>query len=565
MDPKVSDLELLGPLMRRTNLVRRPGSNRLEIAIPEDANIARDTIGLHAKGPNATHPALIHEDAAGSLTSYSFADLDGLASRFAVALANLGVARGQPVAVQTGQTPETAIAHMAVYKLGAVVLTLSHLYGADTVEHVLNDSGARVLVTDRGTWDRLAGGRSRFRSLEHVIMRGGDAAPGETAFESCLQSDAAGFVPVTTGRDDPALLMYTSGSTGLPKGMLHAHRILHAYLPTVAMFYNLELDWPGAVFWSPADWAWVGGLLDLVLPAWMLGQTVISSEHRFDSEWAFEFMSRHGVTHSFMTPTALKRLAEIRDPRGRWQLALRVICTGGESLPGEVVRWARSELGIACNEFYGLTEFNHLIGNCEALYPIVPGSMGRAYPGRRVAIIDEQGAEQPDGVVGEIASWRPDDPSLFLGYWGKPGVPERMLLGDWLRSGDLARRDADGYFWYQGRNDDLIKSAGYRIGPAEVEDCLVRHELVAEAAVIGKPDPGRGAIVKAFVRLMPGVPATGQLAAQLQDFVRTNLAAYKYPREIEFVDAFPLTSSGKIRRGELRRREVDRAGLGASE
>jgi acetyl-CoA synthetase len=265
-----------------------------------------------------------------------------------------------------------------------------------------------------------------------------------------------------------------------------------------------------------------------------------------------------------MTPTALKRLAEVPSPRSRWDLDVRVICTGGESLPGDVVRWAEVEFGIICNEFYGLTEFNHLVGNCEALYPIIPGSMGRAYPGRRVAIIDDEGNEQEDGIVGEIASWKTDDPSLFIGYWGQPGVPAKMQLGNWLRTGDLAKRDGQGYFWYQGRNDDLIKSAGYRIGPAEVEDSLVKHELVAEAAVIGKPDPERGAVVKAFVRLMPGVSASDELARKLKDHVKTNLAAYKYPREIEFVDSFPLTSSGKIRRGELRRREVETMSRGSA-
>jgi acetyl-CoA synthetase len=253
-----------------------------------------------------------------------------------------------------------------------------------------------------------------------------------------------------------------------------------------------------------------------------------------------------------MTPTALKRLAEVGNPRARWDLKVRVICTGGESLPGDVVRWAKEDFGIVCNEFYGLTEFNHLVGNCEALYPIVPGSMGRAYPGRVVAVIDAEGNEQPDGVVGEIASWAPADPSLFLGYWGQLGVPEKMRLGNWLRTSDLAMRDAEGYFWYQGRNDDLIKSAGYRIGPAEVEDALVRHPRVAEAAVIGKPDKDRGAIVMAFVRLMPGAQPSDALVKELQDHVKKNLAAYKYPREIEFVESFPLTSSGKIRRGELR-------------
>lgn len=243
---------------------------------------------------------------------------------------------------------------------------------------------------------------------------------------------------------------------------------------------------PDCVFWTPADWAWVGGLLDLVLPAWRYGQTVVASQHRFDAEWAMHFMARHRVTHSFMTPTALKRLAEIPDPKSRWQLAIRVICTGGESLPSEIVRWSEQELGAACNEFYGLTEFNHLVGNCKQLYPIGAGSMGRAYPGHATALVDEQGNEVPIGEVGEIVSTA-DDPTLFLGYWCDPGIPDRMRLGaKRLRTGDLARRDAEGYFWYQGRNDDLIKSAGYRIGPAEVEDALVMHSDVAEAAVIAR-------------------------------------------------------------------------------
>ncbi|MGI9462868.1 MAG: AMP-binding protein, partial [Aestuariivirgaceae bacterium] len=446
MSQNTVDANLYRPVMDKTNLADVAGSDQLKIVIPPDANIARDTIGQFAAGPKADYPALIYEDDAGALTSYTFAQLDALANKFAVALSDMGVARGEPVAVQTGQTPETAIAHMAIYKLGAVVLTLSHLYGHDTVEHIVNDSRTRIIITDRPTWDRLAASRDRFTTLEHLIMRGTDISQGEIAFDACLDKDASGFVPVETNADDPALLMYTSGSTGMPKGMLHAHRILHAYLPTVSMFYNLELEQPGAIFWSPADWAWVGGLLDLVLPAWQLGQTVIATQQRFDSEWAFEFMSRHKVTHSFMTPTALKRLAEVSDPRSRWDLEVRVICTGGESLPGDVVRWAEEEFSIICNEFYGLTEFNHLVGNCQALYPIIPGSMGRAYPGRRVVIIDDQGVEQDDGVVGEIASWKPDDPSLFLGYWGQPGVPERMQLGNWLRTGDLAKRDADGYF-----------------------------------------------------------------------------------------------------------------------
>ena len=425
--------------------------------------------------------------------------------------------------------------------------------------HALVDSGAAVAITDPKAWAPVRERRAELRGLTHCVLTR-DPGPGEVHLETLLAAHAGGFEAVATRADEPALLMYTSGSTGLPKGLMHAHRIIHAYLPTLSLAYNLELDRPGGVFWTPADWAWVGGLLDTVLPAWQCGHTVVATApHRFEPDWAFEVMQRHGVTHSFMTPTALKRLAEIADPRDRWALALRVVCTGGESLPGDVMRWAEERLGIVCNEFYGLTEFNHMVGCCKALYPALPGSMGLAYPGRRVAIIDEQGKEQPDGVVGEIASRADEDPSLFLGYRGQPGVPGHMRLGPWLRSGDLALRDARGYFWYQGRNDDLIKSAGYRIGPNEVEDALVRHPKVAEAAVVAKPDPQRGSIVKAFVRLMPGEAGDDALAAELAGFVRRNLAAYKAPREVEFVEAFPLTSSGKIRRRALREAEAERS------
>ena len=550
---------VFAPVAARTNLYRDDAHDTWRIRIPERVNIALDTVVAHAHGPRRDHPALVFEDEDGSARRYSFADLDALSDRLAKGLHALGTRPGDPVAVHTGQRPETAIAHLAIHKLGAVVMTLSQLYGPDTVEHCLADSGTRTVITDRQAWSRVRDARSRFTELQHVLMVGQPAA-GEHGFDACLAAAPGGVDHASTGPEDPALLMYTSGSTGLPKGLLHGHRIMHAYTPTMTLAYDLELDWPDAVFWTPADWAWVGGWLDTVLPAWQHGQTVVSSQHRFDEEWAFDFMARHGVTHSFMTPTALKRLAEVPAPRERWKLATRVICTGGESLPGDVVRWADEAFGIVVNEFYGLTEFNHMVGCCKALYPVVPGSMGIRYPGRRTAIIDDAGNEQPDGTVGEIASWREDDPSLFLGYWGDPGVPERMRLGGWLRSGDLALRGADGYFRYQGRNDDLIKSAGYRIGPAEVEDALVRHEQVAEAAVVARPDPDRGSVVMAWVRVMPGVVPGDALVRELQDHVKRNLAAYKYPRVVEFVEEFPLTSSGKISRRTLRARASEQVG-----
>ena len=545
------DESVFAPVAARTNLYRDEARHAWRIRIPERANIALDTVTAHARGPRRDHPALVFEDEDGSVRRYSFADLDALSDRLAKGLQALGTKPGDPVAVHTGQRPETAVAHLAIHKLGAVVMTLSQLYGPDTVEHCLADSGTRIVITDPQAWSRVRDARSRFTELRHVLMVGQPAA-GERGFDACLAAEPGDVDDASTGPEHPALLMYTSGSTGLPKGLLHGHRIMHAYTPTMTLAYDLELDWPDAVFWTPADWAWVGGWLDTVLPAWQHGQTVVSTQHRFDEEWAFDFMARHRVTHSFMTPTALKRLAQVPAPRERWELATRVICTGGESLPGDVVRWADDEFGIVVNEFYGLTEFNHMVGCCKALYPVVPGSMGIRYPGRRTAIIDDAGNEQPDGTVGEIASWREDDPSLFLGYWGDPGVPERMRLGGWLRSGDLALRGEAGYFRYQGRNDDLIKSAGYRIGPAEVEDALVRHAQVAEAAVVAKPDPDRGSVVMAWVRVMPGVVPDDALVRELQDHVKRNLAAYKYPRVVEFVDEFPLTSSGKISRRTLR-------------
>ena len=539
-----------------TNLYADSSKDRFRIGIPLKANIAADTVGLFAKGEKADHTAHIHERLDGTIESYTFAELDRLACRFAHCLTELGVKRGEPVVIHTAQTPQTGIAHLAIYKIGAVALTMSHLYGNKAVCHVLADSRARVIVTNSAYWSDLRTIAKSVPDLEHFIVCG-EPVGNEIDFDDCIASQPDYFEPVTTATEEPAILMYTSGSTGMPKGLLHSHRIIHAYVPSLSLVYNLELDHPNAIFWSPADWAWVGGLLDLVLPAWQHGQTVISTMQRFSAKWAFEFMEKHQVTHSFMTPTALKRLAEIRHPRKKWNLAMRVICTGGESLPGDVMRWANEEFQIVCNEFYGLTEFNHMVGCCQALFPTIPGSMGLAFPGRTVAIIDEMGVEQPDSKVGEIASWRPHDPSLFLGYWGNLGVPKHMKLGNWLRSGDLAVRDGNGYFWYHGRNDDLIKSAGYRIGPNEVEDALVSHPDVAEAAVVAKPDRERGSIVMAYVRLMAGAEESGKTRRMLQDYVKQNLAYYKYPREIEFVDSFPLTSSGKIRRNVLRARAAE--------
>jgi acetyl-CoA synthetase len=529
-----------------------------EIVIPARCNIARNTVERYTR-EHPENAALIFEREDLSTRRWTFAELERDASRLAHGLTALGIERGDRVALHTGMRPETGIAHMALHKLGVVAVTLSQLYGPDTLAHILNHAEAKAVITQADAWARFRDRVDEFATLEHIIVVDG-AVGGEIDFSALTVNGPASLPAVDTASDEMALLMYTSGSTGLPKGIMHGHRILEAYVPSLSMVFDLDRDDPDSVFWSPADWAWVGGLLDLLLIAWRFGRAVVTSEHRFEAEWAFEFMERQGVTHSFLTPTALKRLAQVPNPRTRWpNLKLRVVCTGGEALPGAVLDWAENELGIVCNEFYGLTEVNHLIGNCRALYPPQAGSMGMAFPGHATTIVDADGNPLPDGEEGEVVAGG-DDATSFLGYWKDPERSEALRFGPWLRTGDMAVRTSDGYFWYRGRTDDLIKSAGYRIGPAEVEDCLVRHDAVAEAAVVASPDPDRGSIVKAFVRLAEGRKASDQLTAELQGHVKTNLAAYKYPREIEYVDSFELTSSGKISRKKLREAEIERKG-----
>ncbi|MGI9513598.1 MAG: acyl-CoA synthetase [Anderseniella sp.] len=517
-------------------------------------NMATDTVDRHARGDHADAVALVCDLQDGPIETYSYAELSRLSDRFAAYLRTKGVGRGDVVACFCGQGLETALTHLAAYKLGAVAAPLSQLYGPGAIAHVLEDCQAAAVVTQRELWDRVADVRDTLAKNCVIIASGGNI-DGEFSFETALETEAGGFVAEPTAADDPALLLYTSGSTGMPKGILHRQALLRGYLASVSLFYEMEMNDRGRVLWTVSDWSWVAGIFNVMLTGWYFGQTVVAGPTRFSAEWAFDFMARHGITHCFLTPTALKRMTAIDDPRKRWpDLALRAIGTGGEPLPGAVLDWA-DRFGVPINEFYGLTEVNHLIGNCRALWPIRSGSMGRAYPGHTVVVIDENGDPVADGTLGEIAV-SDDDPTLFIGYWRQPERTNQMRCGSWIRTGDFAYRDEDGYYWFKGRNDDLIKSAGFRIGPAEVEDALIHHEAVAEAAVIGSPDEDRGQVVKAFIRLQDGQVASDELARTLQDHIKTNLAVFKYPRRIEFVDSFPLTSTGKINRRALREQEV---------
>jgi acetyl-CoA synthetase len=521
--------------------------------IPKYYNIGVDVCDKHSL--RFDQPALLLENADGRCYSVSFGELKTRSDRFANALRGLGVGTGDRVAIILPQREETVIAHIAVYKLGAVALPLAVLFGPDAIAYRLSDSGAKVAISDAGHVDMLHDLRPSLPALQAIV--GCDASAAGPSFWDLLGSASDNFAPVKTRSDDPALLIYTSGTTGPPKGALNAHRCLLGNLPGFELsqnFYPRKQD----LMWTPADWAWTGGLLDALLPSLHYGIPVLGyTGGRFDPEQACRLMGKYAVRTAFIPPTAIKMLMQVDSPKAKHGLRLRSIMSAGEQVGAEVVRWVSEELGVNVNEMWGQTEFNYLVGNCTAVMPVRPGSMGKPYPGHEVEPVDPSGKPMADGEVGELAARR-DDPVFFLGYWENDKATRENFIGDYWGSGDLGYRDADGYLWFVGRKDDVISSAGHRIGPGEIEDCLIKHEAVAQAAVIGSPDALRGEIIKAFIILADGQTASDHLAQNIQQSVKRRLAAHEYPREIEFVDSLPMTTTGKIRRIELREREIAR-------
>ncbi len=502
----------------------------------------------------ADRPALIHGRGDGRVEHYSFRDLMRLSNRLANAFGAHGIERGARIAVLLPQAPETAVAHIAAYKLGAIAVPLFTLFGPEALAYRLANSGAKALVTNADGVAKIDGIRADLPQLSLVLSIDG---PGDGAldFHGELDKASDSFTPVDTAADDPALIIYTSGTTGPPKGALHAHRVLLGHLPGVELPQEF-FPQPGDLFWTPADWAWIGGLLDVLLPAWHHGVPVLAHRFaKFDPEAAFDLMARHGVRNAFMPPTALKMMRRVERPHERRPYALRSMGSGGETLGEELLGWGRETFGLTINEFYGQTECNLIVSNCAGLMPVRPGSMGRAVPGHALAVVDASGNPLPDGAAGTVAVKRPD-PVMFLEYWNNPEATAAKFAGDWLLTGDMARRDEDGYLHFLGRDDDVITSGGYRIGPGEIEDCLLRHPAVALAAAVGVPDPERTEQVKAFLVLNDGYEAGDDLAREIQAWVKTRLAAHEYPREVAFLDALPMTATGKIMRRELRGRET---------
>src|SRR5438874_6033456 len=475
---------------------------RYRWTVPERYNIAAACCGQWAA--DRSRFALYWEDESGASAAYSFWDIQLAANRLSNALAALGVKRGDRVALILPQRPETAIAYMAIFQIGAIALPLSHLFGPDALDYRMNHAEASIAFVEPTTIANLWAIKDKLPQLKHVIGVGGARERDVHSWQALLAKAAPDFRSIDTSADEPAIIIYTSGTTGAPKGALEAQRLLIGNLSGFVHSHDF-FPQPGDIFWSPADWAWAGGLFDALLPTWAFGLPILGYRGKFDAEKAYYLVEKYGIRNAFLFPTALKLMMKaVSKPKGKYRLNLRSIMSAGESVGVTVIEWAREELGVTVNEMFGQTEINYVVGNCQAAWPVKPGSIGRPYPGHRVAIIDDKGNELPRGELGEIAVHRKDDPVFFLEYWKNSKATREKFVGDWGCTGDQGKMDEDGYLWYQGRSDDVIKSAGYRIGPAEIESCLVKHRAVANAAVIGKPDATRGAIVKAFIGLQHG-------------------------------------------------------------
>lgn len=557
--------------------------------VPSHFNMAQVCARRWAEHPDVSRQVAVIACAPGQADRlHTYGELQAQANRLSQALQTLGVQRGDRVAIVMPQRFETAVAYMAVLQMGAVGMPLSQLFGPDALEFRLRDSEAVVALCDASTMDAVQSVSANCPALQALI---GVDVPADMAhvlhWEAVLAQASPEFRPADTRSDEPAVLIYTSGTTGNPKGALIPHRALIGNLSGFVCSQN----WFGfdpfdaaarsdAVFWSPADWAWTGGLMDALLPTLYFGRPIVAWNGRFHPQTAFELMQRHGVTHTFLFPTALKAMMKAYPrPSQQFNLRLQAIMSAGEAVGDAVFGYCQQELGVTVNEMFGQTEINYIVGNCARLYPARPGSMGKGYPGHRVAVIDDNGDECPVGVPGDVAVHRLDvhgqpDPIFFLGYWKNEAATKAKYTGDpadsWCRTGDLAVRDAEGYLWYQGRSDDVFKAAGYRIGPSEIENCLVKHPAVANAAVVPKPDQERGAVVKAYVvlaqeylraapdRRLGDTAFESALTAELQRHVKGQLAPYEYPKEIEYVDSLPMTTTGKVQRRVLRLQEEQR-------
>ena len=519
--------------------------------IPEHYNIANDVCDRWADDDGRV--ALVYEDSNKDVRTYTFADIRKYANQLVNTFASLGLGRGDRVTLLLAQDPECAIAHVACWKGGMVSGPCSVLFGGDAIAYRVNDSGARVLITDSTNYPKVAEVRDQCPTLEHVLVIDGEPE-GASNFWRAIESADEAYTNVTTRAEDIAWISYTSGTTGMPKGSVQPHRMMLGHMPSLEFIYDF-FPQTGDALWSPADWAWMAGLMDVIFPGWFHGCKVVATAMKgFEAEEAYRILAQHEVTLALLTPTMLKLMRQVPDPLSRYDLKLRAVLSGGEAVGAGLLEWAQKELKLSINEGFGQTECNVILGNNGNVFPIKPGSLGKPTPGSVVKIIDDDGNEMPVGEEGHIACQRPD-PVMLLEYLNKPEATREKFIGDWLITGDVGHMDEDGYFWFHGRGDDVITSSGYRIGPGEIEDALLKHDVVQMVAVIGVPDAVRTEVIKAFVIPVPGSDTSEATVDELRDFVRSRLAKHEVPKMIEFVDSLPMTTTGKIMRRELRERE----------
>lgn len=517
--------------------------------IPSRYNMGVDACDKWAERDD-TRLALIHVAHDGSARHYSFGAIREASNRVGNLLLANGVQPGDRVGILLPQAPETAYSHIAVYKIGGIAIPLFTLFGAEALRYRLSNSGARAVITNAEGAAKLAEIRHGLPELKAVFTIDG-AQDGTLDLHREMARQSAELHPVDSSPDDPAVIIYTSGTTGQPKGALHAQRVLLGHLPGVEVSHNL-FPQEGDRMWTPADWAWIGGLLDVLLPAWHHGIAVVAHRfQKFTAEGAFQLLQDYGVRNTFLPPTALKMMRSVAEPEKRWRYQLRSVASGGESLGSELLEWGRRTFGLTINEFYGQTECNMTVSSCAQIMPAKAGAIGRAVPGHDVAIVDDAGQPLRAGETGNIAVRRPD-PVMFLGYWANDAATQDKFVGDWLLTGDTGSVDDEGYIHFLGRNDDVITSAGYRIGPGEIEDSILQHPAVKMVAVVGASDPQRTEVVAAVVVLKDGQQPSDALKRQIQEHVKTRLAAHEYPREIFFVDELPMTTTGKVIRRDLR-------------
>jgi acetyl-CoA synthetase len=526
--------------------------------IPARYNMGVDVCDKHAAAaPDATALIVAADD--DDVVTYSFGAMRALSNQAANMLTAHGLAAGDRVGVLLPQSVEAAVTHVAVWKAGMISVPLFTLFGEDALKFRLENSGAAAVVTDMANFPKIAGLIGDLPALKRVyVIDAGRDDDHFTDFWTAMGRAKDSFTPIDTAADDPGVIIYTSGTTGNPKGALHAHRVLLGHLPAAEMFHNF-LGQPGDLMWTPADWAWIGGLMNALMCSWHHGIPVVAYRARkYDPEQALDLMTRLGVRNTFMPPTALRLMSKIPNIRDRYALNLRSVASAGEPVGAELFHWGQRELGLTINEFYGQTECNIIVSNCSEIMQAKPGSVGRPAPGHVVDVIDAAGNILPPGREGDLACRAPD-PVMLLEYWKNPEATQANMRNGWWLMGDTGYRDDDGYLWFVGRGDDVITSAGYRIGPGEIEDCLSHHPAVQLAAVVGVPDPIRTEAVKAFIVLTPGTDSGTETEQDIRDFVKKRLASHEYPRHIEFVEELPMTATGKIKRKELRDAERAKA------